>query len=41
MNYDYKNIIIKMVEQLDDSEERFLIQLYTIIKRHFDRKGKH
>lgn len=36
------NIIYEMLEQLDQIEDqRFLKQLYTLIKRHLERKGKH
>lgn len=35
-----KNLIIEMVHKIDDSDTKFLIQIYTIIKRHLERKGK-
>lgn len=36
------NIIFEMLEQLDPIEDdRFLRQLYTIIKKHLGKKGKH
>lgn len=41
MSYDYKKIITEMVQRLDDSDIRFLKQVYTIIKKHLDRKGRH
>lgn len=35
-------IIYDMLEQLDQIEDqRFLKQLYTLIKRHLEKKGKH
>lgn len=41
MNYNYKNLIIEMVNRIEDSDERFLIQIYTIIKKHLERIGRH
>lgn len=35
-----KQLIIGMVKKIDDSDEKFLRQLYTILKRHLER-GKH
>ena len=36
------SIIYEMLEQLDQIEDqRFLKQLYTLIKRHLETKGKH
>ncbi|MEY8377362.1 hypothetical protein AALD22_16530 [Lachnospiraceae bacterium 56-18] len=36
------SIIYEMLEQLDQIEDqRFLKQLYTLIKRHLEKKGKH
>lgn len=35
-----KQFIIELVKRIDDSDERFLCQLYTILIRHL-RKGKH
>lgn len=36
------SIIYEMLEQLDQIEDqRFLKQLYTLIKRHMEKKGKH
>lgn len=34
----YKKIIIELIEKLEESDERFLKQLYTIIKKHIERK---
>lgn len=36
------SIIYEMLEQLDQKEDqRFLKQLYTLIKRHLEKKGRH
>ena len=38
-----KNDISKefVIEQMiDDSDKKFLLQIYTIIKRHLDKKGR-
>ncbi len=36
------SIIYEMLEQLDQiKDQRFLKQLYTLIKRHLEKKGKH
>jgi len=36
------SIIYEMLEQLDQIEDqRFLKQLYTLIKRHLEKKRKH
>jgi len=41
MNNDL-SIIYEMLEQLDQIEDqRFLKQLYTLIKRHLEKKRKH
>lgn len=36
-----KQIIINMVEQLDETDARFLNQIHTIIKRYSARKRRH
>lgn len=36
-----KDFVIEMMKKVDDSDKKFLIQLYTIIKRHLDKKGRH
>lgn len=37
-----KQLIIEMVKRIDDSDEKFLRQIYTILKRHLERaQGKH
>lgn len=38
---DLKRIIIGTVRQLDESDMRFLRQVYTIVKRYFERKERH
>ena len=35
-----KDFVIEMVKKVDDSDKKFLLQVYTIIKRHLDRKGR-
>lgn len=34
----YKDAIIKLLEQIDESDELFLRQIYTIIKKHIEKK---
>lgn len=34
----YKKIIIELIEKLEESDERFLKQLYTIIKKHLGKE---
>lgn len=41
MDDDYKKIIIKMLDEVDEKDIRFLKQIYTIIKRHLDKKKGH
>lgn len=35
----YKDAIIKLLEQIDESDEVFLRQIYTIIKKHIERRN--
>lgn len=35
-----KNFVIELMKQVDESDKKFLLQVYTIIKRHLDRKGR-
>ena len=35
-----KDFVIEMVKRVDDSDKKFLLQVYTIIKRHLDKKGR-
>ena len=37
---DYKAEIIKLINKLNASDETFLKQVYIIIKKHFERKGR-
>lgn len=42
MNYnDYKKLINAMLSRLDESDLRFLVQIYTIVKKHLEKKGEH
>lgn len=36
----YKGAIIKLLEQIDESDELFLRQIYTIIIKHMEKKNK-
>lgn len=36
-----KDFIIEWVQRIPDEDEKFLRQIYTIIKKHLERKGKH
>lgn len=36
-----KELIITMVKRIDEKDHKFLCQIYTIIKRHLEKKGKH
>lgn len=36
-----KDFVIEMVKKVDESDRKFLLQLYTIVKRHLDKKGRH
>lgn len=35
-----KEFVIEMVKKVDESNKKFLLQLYTIVKRHLDKKGR-
>lgn len=37
---DYKKLIIDMLGNLDESDNKFLIQIYTIIHRHIKKRGR-
>lgn len=42
MKNDYKTIINEMLGQLDPTEDyRFLKQLYTLLRKHLTKKGRH
>ncbi len=38
---EYKSVIVKMLQKLDESDYLFLRQIYTIMKKHLERKGRH
>lgn len=38
---EYKKIIIEMFQLLDGKDSLFLKQVYTIVKRYLQRKGRH
>ena len=35
-----KDFVIEMLKKVEDSDQVFLRQVYTIIKRHLDKKGR-
>lgn len=39
-NAEYIKIIIEMSKKLDESDNQFLKQIYTLLKKHLDRKGR-
>ena len=42
MNFEeYKKLIIQILQSFDDSDYLFAKQIYTIVKRHLDKKGRH
>lgn len=36
---DYKKLVIDMLRNLDESDDKFLIQIYTIVHRHIEKRG--
>lgn len=36
---DYKRLIIDMIQDMDKSDNKFLIQIYTIVHRHIEKRG--
>lgn len=36
---DYKKLIIDMLRNLDESDDKFLTQIYTIVHRHIEKRG--
>lgn len=38
---DYRDLIIAMINELDESEKEFLHKIFTIIKVHLDKKRGH
>ncbi len=37
---DYKKLIIDMIQGMDKSDNKFLIQVYTIVHRHIEKRGR-
>ncbi|MEZ3426371.1 MAG: hypothetical protein K1W13_03055 [Lachnospiraceae bacterium] len=37
---DYKELTINMLREIDESDNRFLIQVYTIVHRHMKKRGR-
>lgn len=37
---DYKKLIIDMLWDLNESDNKFLIQVYTIVHRHIEKRGR-
>ena len=37
---NYKNLVIQMIEKLDTDDEKFLKQIYTIIKLHSEKERR-
>ena len=37
---DYKKLIIDMIQGIDKSDDKFLIQIYTIVHRHIEKRGR-
>ncbi len=35
---DYKDLIYKMLDSMDESDYKFIVQIYTIIKHHIKKK---
>ncbi len=35
---DYKNLIYEMLDLIDESDYKFMVQIYTIIKIHINKK---
>ena len=40
-NEEYVNLIIQMLKAFDESDNLFLRQIYTLVKKHMERKGGH
>ena len=36
---DSKRLIIDMIQDMDKSDDKFLIQIYTIVHRHIEKRG--
>lgn len=37
---NYKRLVMELIEEIEENDIVFLSQLYTIIKRHIERKRK-
>lgn len=37
---DYKRIIIQMFQYLDNADNLFLKQIYTLVRKHIEQKGR-
>lgn len=38
---NYKNAIIRLINNIDDSDIKFLKKIYTLINNHQRKKGRH
>lgn len=38
---DYQKIIVKMINKMDETDIRFLKQIYTLVIKHLERKKGH
>ncbi|MBD5545814.1 MAG: hypothetical protein HDQ97_00135 [Lachnospiraceae bacterium] len=36
---DYGELIIEMVHRIDKTDDKFLMQIYTIMRRHMKKEG--
>lgn len=36
---DYGKMIIELIEEMDESDYKFLMQVYTIVHRHIKKRG--
>lgn len=37
---EYKKIIDQMFKEFDESDNLFMNQIYTLVKKHLEKKGK-
>lgn len=37
---DYGELIIEMVHKIDKTDTKFLMQVYTIMHRHIEKRGR-
>lgn len=40
-NQEYMNILLELFKELDESDNKFLKQLLTLVRHHLKRKGGH